>query len=190
MENALEIFLSSSLIATIISASVAFLFHKRKERYNAEIKREFESLSQVSNNYFEWKKKTVGLLGKVYIHLNRSQKAFQNKYSKLKTYDPYFEDEIMFTSNKLIRDLLIENADNIPPNLLEEASKLIEHYDAWLIKYHKLRKIEMDTTTVQIYVGPDGFRFPEQAEEKFKSSYIELFNNITKNSESADKSLP
>ncbi|MDN3654491.1 hypothetical protein QWZ08_02570 [Ferruginibacter paludis] len=63
--------------------------------------------------------------------------------------------------------------------MLGEASSLVEHYDAWPVKYNLFRKINNDASTTQIYVGPDGFRFPENAEEKFKKSYITLFNTIT-----------
>lgn len=77
----------------------------------------------------------------------------------------------------------MQNSHHIPPDLLDEASKLIEHYDAWLVKYHNLRKINNDSKTTQIYVGPDGFRFPEEAEEKFKQNYIKLFNSIITSSQ-------
>ena len=67
----------------------------------------------------------------------------------------------------------------IPPEIIEEASKLVEHYDAWLVKYQKLRIEQKDTKTVHIYVGPDGIPYPDDAEEKFKSQYIRLFNQLT-----------
>jgi hypothetical protein len=179
MTNIFQIILGSSIVTTIATSIVTYIFHKRTERINAEIKREFEMRSQIQTTYFEWKKQTSELLGQVYIYLNRTSKAFEKKYSKLDKYDPYFEDEIIYTSNKRIRDLIIENGHHIPPELLEEASNLVEHYDAWLVKYHNLREVNNDTMTIQIYVGPDGFRFPDKAEEKFKESYVKLFNMIT-----------
>ncbi|MFZ1784899.1 MAG: hypothetical protein WAU23_06815 [Ferruginibacter sp.] len=174
MTELFKIILGSSIVTTLLTSIIAYIFHKKTERTNAEIKREFEILSQD----FDWKQKTTELLGQVYIHLNRTRLAFENKYSKLKKYDAFYEDEIFYSSNKRIRDILLENGHHIPPELLEEASKLIEHYDAWLIKYNNLRKVNKDETTIQIYVGPDGFRFPEKAEDMFKEKYTEMFQVI------------
>lgn len=142
------------------------------------MKREFELLSQAQDADFEWRKKTTELLGQVYIHLNRTRLAFKNKYSQLEKYEEVYEDEVIFTSNRKIRDLLLDNGHHLPPDLLEQASLLIEHFDVWLNKYHNLRKVEHNKSIVQIYVGPDGFRFPDKAEELFKIKYIELFNEI------------
>jgi hypothetical protein len=179
MSEIFQVILGSSLATTFATSIVAYLFHKRTERANALIKREFEILAQKQNNDFEYKKQTTQLLGQVYIYLNRTRKAYENKYSKLTKYDPYFEDEIVFASNKRIRDLILENGHHIPPDLLEEASKIVEHFDVWFTKYNNIRKVEKDITTIHIYVGPDGFRFPVKAEERFKESYIKLFNSIS-----------
>ena len=174
MTELFKIILGSSIVTTLLTSVIAYLFHKKSERTNAEIKREFEILSQDS----EWKQKTTELLGQVYIHLNRTRLAFEHKYSQLQKYDAFYEDEIFYSSNKQVRDFLLENGHHIPPELLEEASKLIEHYDAWLIKYHNLRKVKKDELTLQIFVGPDGFPFPEKAEDLFKEKYTEMFRQI------------
>ncbi len=170
--------LGSSIVTTIFTSAIAFYFHKKEQRVNSEIKREFDRISQVQNTDFEWKRQTTELLGQVYIHLSRTRIAFDNTYSKLKKYDAIFEDEVIYHSNKIIRDILITNGHHLPPELLDEASKLIEHYDAWLITYHKIRKVNNDTTTIQVYVGPEGFAFPSMAEGKFKEKYIEMFQEI------------
>lgn len=180
MSEIFQIILGSSVVTTIGTSIISYFFHRRTERSNAEIKGEFEHLSRIQTTDFEWKKQTTEILGQIYIYLNRTRLAFERKYSRLEKYDQYFEDEIIFTTNKRIRDLVIENGHHIPPELLDEASKLVEHYDAWLIKYNLIRKINKDTSTIHIYVGTDGFPFPEAAEQKFKESYIQLFNFITK----------
>ena len=174
MTDLFKIILGSSIVTSFLTSIIAYIFHKKTERTNAEIKREFEILS----HDFEWKQKTTELLGQVYIHLNRTSRAFQNKYSKLENYNAFYEDEIIFTSNKRIRDILLENGHYLPPELLDEASKLIEHYDVWLVKYNNLRKVNNDKSTIQIYVGPDGFNFPENAEEIFKEKYTKMFQSI------------
>lgn len=179
MDNVIQIILGSTLGTSIFTGIIAYFFHQKTERFNAEIKHEFEIRSHIQNTDLEWKKQSAKLLGQVYIHLNRTRLAFENNYSKLKNYDEYFEDEIMYMSNKHIRDSIIENGHHIPPEILEEASKLVEHYDAWLVKYHNLRKELKDTKTIHVYVGPDGVPFPGNAEQKFKTEYIKLFRQIT-----------
>jgi hypothetical protein len=178
MSELLQQILGSSIVTALFTAVIAYFFHKRTERQNAVIKREFEALSKKDSTYFEWRKNTVELLGQVYIHLNRLSLAFKNKYSKLKEYDPFFEDEIIYQSNKHIRDLLLNNGHFLPPELLDEASKLVEHFDIWLNKYNEIRILNKDIQTKKIYVGPDGFRFPENAEKMFKEKYVEMFNEL------------
>lgn len=180
MGELFQTILGSSIVTTFFTSVIAYFFHKKTERTNSEIKREFDRISQIQNTDFEWKKRTTELLGQVYIHLNRSRIAFDNTYSKLKEYNSIFEDEVVYTSNKTIRDTLLKNGNYLPPELLDEASKLIEHYDAWLIKYHKIRKVNNDTTTINIYVGPDGYQFPKKAEGLFKEKYEEMFQEIRK----------
>lgn len=178
MPEFLQQILGSTIVTAFFTAIIAYFFHKKTERHNSVIKREFEALSKKDNSYFEWRKNTVELLGQVYIHLNRLKLAFQNKYSKIKEYDQFYEDEIILKSNQHIRDLLITNGHSLPPELLDEATKLIEHFDVWLTKYNQIRVLDKDTVTKQIYVGPDGFRFPENAEKMFKEKYVEMFNAL------------
>jgi hypothetical protein len=178
MRELYQTILGSSIVTTIFTSAIAYYFHKREQQVNSEIKREFDRISQILNTDFEWKRQTTELLGQVYIHLSRTRIAMDNTYSKLQAYDPIFEDEVIYHSNKVIRDILIANGHHLPPELLDEASKLIEHYDAWLVEYHKIRKINHDTATIQIYVGPMGFAFPSEAEGKFKEKYQGMFEEI------------
>ncbi len=178
MDTLIQTILGSSIVTTVLTSGIAYYFHKKTERGTAEVKREFERLAQIQSSDFEWRKKVTELLGQVYIHLNRSRMAFEHTYSRLQEYDAVFEDEVIYHSNKLLRDTLLANGNHLPPELLEQASKLIKHYDAWLVKYEKLRKQQKDNSTVQIYVGPDGYPFPIDAEELFKEKYQELFREL------------
>src|ERR1700752_3772838 len=123
MGDFLKIILGSSVLTTILTSTYAYFLQKRTERSTALLKREFEILSQAQNTDFEWKKKTTELLGQVYIHLNRTRLSFENKYSKLTTYDEVYEDEVVFVSNKKIHDLLLDNGHYLPPELLEQAAR-------------------------------------------------------------------
>ena len=175
MSELIQTILGSTIVTTAITSVMAYYIHKKTERVTAQVKREFERLAQAQSSDFEWRRQVTELLGQVYIHLNRSRLAFEHTYSRLQAYDAVFEDEVMYTSNKQIRDTLLANGNHLPPELLDQASMLIEHYDAWLVKYAQLRKQQKDTGTIQIYVGPDGYPFPDRAEELFKAKYQEMF---------------
>lgn len=177
MNDVIKIILGSTFCTTIFSGLITYYFHNRTELFNAKLKREYEERAQVQITDFEWKKETLKVLGQVYIHLNRTRVAFLNTYSKLKEYDGYYEDEILYKSNTYIRDLLIENSHQIPPDLLDDATKLIEHYDNWISKYHKIRIKNKDFERVHIYVveNSDGVGFPPESEARFQKNYINLF---------------
>ncbi len=185
MSETLTIILSSGLFTTITSGIVALYFNRKTERLKAEIAHEFDLRSKIQNTDFDWKKKSAEILGQVYVHLNRTRLAFDSQYSKLNAYDPFLEDEVMLASNKLIRDVILSNGQYIPPHLLEQAGKLVEHYDAWLVKYNNVRVVQKDTSTVHIYVGildENGKKtlpFPTKAEDLFRLAYEVLFNEIT-----------
>lgn len=170
MEELLKTLISSTIITSAVTAAVAYYFNRKAE----SLKQELSRVSQLHSSDLEWKKKTTELMGQVYIHLNRTNRAFK-KTNTQEVYHQYQEEEIFYSSNKKVRDLLLENGHHIPPELLQEATDLIEHYDQWLIKFQRLRIAEKNTKIPQIFVGPDGFRFPEHAEEKFKKKYEELF---------------
>lgn len=173
MEDLLQTLISSTVITSLLTAAIAYYFNKKAE----SIKQELNRVAQLHSSDLEWKKKTTELLGQVYIHLNRTNKAYEATKSS-KVYNQLHEEEVFYNSNKKIRDLLLENGHHIPPELLEEAANLIEHYDQWLIKYQQLRVIGQNTEIPHIYVGPDGFRFPANAEANFKKKYEELFHSM------------
>jgi len=161
-----------------LSSLTTFFLHRRTERITEEVRREFEKYQQAQVRDIEWKKESTKILGQIYLHLNRTITAFNRTYSKLSSYDAVFEQEVMYASNKHIRDIILTHGHFIPPSLITDATKLVEHYDAWLVKYQKLRINERNHKICQIYVGPDGFRFPEDSEEKFKAAYIKQFNEL------------
>lgn len=175
-EDTIILILKSVSISTIITVVISYLTLKRTETLKADIKRRFDVYSQMQMTELSWKKETANILGQIYINLNRTRLAFERKVD---SYDKYREEEIFYNSNKFVRDLILNNGHHIPPDLLDEASKLVEHYDAWLVKYNKVRIINQDSSTKHIYVGPDGYRFPFDAEEKFKEKYGEVFKSIS-----------
>lgn len=81
----------------------------------------------------------------------------------------------MKVSNLTIRNLLAAKSYLIPADLQEDASKLVTHYDAWLAEYNHLRPNGVRNPDVPyVFVGPQGFPFPTDAETHFLSRYAKL----------------
>jgi hypothetical protein len=67
----------------------------------------------------------------------------------------------------------------IPPELLEDAGKLVEHYDVWLEKFEKQRLAEQpDLETPFTFVGPEGYPFPRQSAQRFKDKFREYWGQL------------
>lgn len=115
-------------------------------------------------------------MGKIYFHLYRTRKAF-NRYSDIKELNKFLEIEVIKYSNQTIRDLILESGYLIHPDLTDYANVLVEHYDVWLEKYNSMR-IEKNIEGIHVYVGPDGYEFPNDAEVKFKEYYLKLWEEL------------
>lgn len=127
-----------------------------------------------------WKEKVLsGLLGPVCMQLDRTNRAFK----RWKTKNLYLEAKIIKESNTIIRDLLLKNGHLIPIHLMDDAGRLIEHYDVWLEQFEKKRGgKEPDVNSQFVYAGPEGYGFPNDAEENFNKACdaykTELFGEV------------
>jgi len=111
------------------------------------------------------------LLTPLVIQLKRTQNAFHRWTSQ----NLFLESEIIRKGNLAARDLLIDKAHLIPPDLVSDAHALIYHYDRWLEKYDQVRGGRTpDLKTTFVFTGPDGAPFPVLAERHF----IERFEKI------------
>jgi hypothetical protein len=115
------------------------------------------------------------LLAPMVMHLERTRRAFERWNSR----NLYLEASIIREGNVAVRDLLIEKADLIPPDLIEDAKKLIVHYDAWLEKFEQVRS---DRTLSEnepfVFVGTDGLPFPSDSAEKFVQRFRDLQSEL------------
>ena len=123
-----------------------------------------------------WKEQSVSeLLGPMNMLLDRTNLAFERWGEN----DLFLEAEIIAKSNQKIRDLLLEKGYLIPPNLLIDASKLIEHYDRWLQEYDDNRRTkepkQQDKFT---FVGTKGFEFPRKSADKFQKIFKEYWEEL------------
>ena len=97
--------------------------------------------------------------------------------SLFKKYDVRNEviEKLLKQSNQYIRDLLISKQYLIPEDLDVSAKALVRHYDAWLAKYERVYQNGVrDPNEPFIFVGPDGFGFPTDAEYEFHKRFDEL----------------
>jgi hypothetical protein len=111
------------------------------------------------------------LLAPLVIQLGRTKEAFNRWDSK----NLLLEADIVRDANQAIRDLLIHKAHLIPSDLMEDAQRLIAHYDRWLEEFDRVRKDKkLSDKTEFVFAGPQGFPFPADAERKFIERYNQL----------------
>ena len=164
----------SQLIATaiisggVVSAVIGIIFKGFITKIEADIK-----------SKLTWKEESVSeLLAPIYMQFGRTHRAFDRWYSK----NLFLEAKVIGEGNRIIRDLLLNKGHLIPPELLEDAGKLIEHYDVWLEKFEKQRLSENpDIETEFVFVGPDGYPFPSESEKRFIKKYKEYWDDLYKN---------
>ncbi|MBV5341433.1 MAG: hypothetical protein J0665_18075 [Deltaproteobacteria bacterium] len=159
---------SALISAGVVSAVMGLIFKGYVTRIEAEVK-----------SRRTWKEESVAeLLGPLNMQFDRTKRAFK----RWRTLNLFLEAKVVRVGNETIRDLLLNKGHLIPPELLEDAGKLIEHYDVWLEKFEKQRSSEKpNLETKFVFVGPDGFPFPTESEKKFtgkfKEYWGELYNN-------------
>ncbi len=164
----LELVFTAVISAGVVSTVVGILFKGFVTRIEAEIK-----------SHRIWKEQSVAeLLGPITMQFDRTKRAFDRWGKK----NLFLEAKVVKVGNEIIRDLLLEKGHLIPPELLKDAGKLVEHYDVWLEKFEKQRQSESpDIDAPFVFVGPDGYPFPSKSEKKFKAKFSEYWNDLYKN---------
>lgn len=153
--------------AGVVSAVVGIVFKGFVTRIEAEVK-----------SHRTWKEESVAeLLGPLNMQFDRTKRAFERWGKK----NLFLEAKVVKVGNEIIRNLLLEKGHLIPPELLGDAGRLVEHYDVWLEKFEKQRESESpDLDTAFVFVGPDGFPFPGKSEQKFRDKFNEYWNDLYK----------
>jgi hypothetical protein len=123
-----------------------------------------------------WKERCVeDLLGPLNIQFARTKAAF-DRYRRKNT---YLEAKVIKTGNETIRDLLLTRGHLIPPELRDDAVKLVEHYDVWLEVFERQRGAEAPALASEfVFAGPEGFHFPEEAEAHFRETFRQYWNDL------------
>ena len=159
----ISIILGSSLLTGLMG----FLLLKQSEKITNTVK------SQLS-----WKEKACEAMGSIYFQMQRSSLAFE-RYVKAKTPEErhYIEQEVLLKSNSAVNNLILTQGYLIAPELLENTKKLLNHYDAWVEKYQRMR-VTSQSEEKFVFVGPDGYPFPKELEQQLADHYLRLWNEL------------
>jgi hypothetical protein len=176
MEQFINLLMSALISSSIVGVIIGILFKRRNETITAEIKKQFEQNMTVFKSNYLWKEKAVSeLLGPIHLQFNRTKRAF----SRYKSTNLYLEAKVLKDGNEKVRNLLLGNSHLIPPELIEDTNKLIEHYDVWMEEFNKHRDFENPNLDQKfIFAGPVGFPFPYNVDVRFIIKYKELWNEL------------
>ena len=176
MDEFVKLLLAAILSGSVISSIIGFFLYRRTIRIAEELKSEYAKSMSLFHSSRMWKEKSVAeLLGPLYMQFDRTERAFKRWLAK----NLFLEAKIIREGNLIIRDLLLTKSHLILPELLEDAGRLVEHYDRWLEEFERIRssgKPELDTPFV--FVGPQGFLFPNDAEAKFRDAFKKLWTEL------------
>lgn len=176
MESLIDSLIAGIVSGSVISAVVGLLVHRRTTMIGEEIRTQFQKSLDVSRSRREWKEQSLSeLLGPVYMQLDRTERAFKRWTSK----NLYLEAKIIREGNLTIRNLLLEKGYLIPPELLDDAGRLVEHYDRWLEEFEKQRLSENPELNAPFtFVGPAGYPFPRDAAHRFQETFSKLWDEL------------
>ena len=168
--------LTGLLTGTLLSTVLGFVFYRWTIRVQQDIQDEYEKSLAIFQSQLSWEVKAISeLLAPMYMQLDRTSRAFLRWQSK----NLYLEAKVIRDANLTIRDLLLTKSHLIPPKLLDDAGKLVEHYDRWLEEFDKLRganKPSLDESF--IFTGPQGFPFPRESESRFRAAFKDMWNDL------------
>ncbi len=109
-------------------------------------------------------------LAPLIVKLDRTKSAFARWTGK----NLSLESETIREGNSEARRLLMTKAHLVPAQLENDSRRLIEHYDRWAEEYDRIRVRQKNSEEPFVFVGPDGFPFPSDAEERFRARAMEL----------------
>jgi len=169
--------LATGLLSSAVGAViVGVLFVRHNKTIESEIQEKLARALKVFESERTWKQQALfELFGPLQMQFERTHNAF-NRWTKKNL---YLEGKVIRDGNETIRNLLLTKGHLIPPNLMKEACSLVEHYDAWLEKFDSIRGDRgTDSTEIFVFVGPEGYPFPRDAEVKFKETFRRLQNEL------------
>ena len=171
-----QLLLAGLLSGSVIAAVLGFILLEQTTKVTEEVRSQFKTAFEVFRSQRGWKEQSLAeFLGPINMQLRRTKLAFM----RWDDFNLYLEMTIIAKGNETARDLLLNKGHLIPPELMDCASKLIEHYDVWLEKFKRERLSQKpDLETKFIFTGPDGYPFPSECGTKFRQKYKELWKEV------------
>jgi hypothetical protein len=169
-----QMIFTAVLSGTVVSAILGLIFHRRLKSVEARLNEELQRNVEIFRTTRAWKEAAISeLFGPMVMQFDRVKRAF-NRYKRKNI---YLETKVIAEGNTTIKTLLLSHGHLIPAELLDDAGRLVEHFEVWLEEFERVRdekKPELETQFV--FVGPQGFGFPRQSEQKF----VATFHNLRK----------
>lgn len=176
METFFTALLSATVMGAVVTALLNLLFKSRLEKITNDIKSQSEQISVIFKSQYTWREQSLSeLLGPINMLLNRTDTAFK----RLTANNKFVEAKILKESNEKIRDLLLQKGHLIPLELIDDANKLVEHFDRYLEEFEKIRGGQNpDLDAPFVFVGTQGFPFPRSSAHNFQAKYKEIWQEV------------
>ena len=147
---------------------------KKQAEETEKIKNQFEKQFSVFESERDWSEKVISeLLGPLYIQFDRTKRASDRWDRK----NLYIEANVIKEGNIVIRDILLTKGHLIPSNLLDNAGKLIDHYDNWLEEFEKVKVQRESGENVNFVFTYD---FPRDSESAFREAFRDIRKTLYK----------
>jgi len=166
--SVLELIAAAVISGGVVSVAIGILFKGFVTRIESEVR-----------SRRGWKEASVAdLLGPLVMQFDRTRRA----YGRWDAKNLFLEAQIVKVGNQRIRDLLLEKGHLIPPDLLQDAGRLVEHYDVWLEAFDRHRLAAAPGPEAAfVFAGPEGHPFPSDSEQRFKARFAEYWNDLYAN---------
>jgi len=157
-----DVTLGGMIGSGIATSIIGALLMRRNARISEEMKAEFaKQLNRSSSQRGYQEKALEQLFGPAKMQLSRTRRAF-GRWTKR---NDHIETKIIREGNLFLRDLFLAKGHLLPPHLFKDAEQLVEHFDAWLEEYDRVRGTK-DNGQDFVFVGPKGFPFPKESEQR------------------------
>ena len=167
-----QVTLGGLLGSGIATALLGAVLLRRNKRVESEIKAHFDERFDVFQSTRAWKQQTLSeLLGPLKMQFARTKAAFERWDGK----NLFLEGQVVRVGNQTIRDTLLAKGHLIPTALIPHATRLVIHYDVWMEQFDRVRGQASGGTDLPfVFVGPEGYPFPHEAEEAFTREFERL----------------
>jgi hypothetical protein len=168
--------LGTLLGSGLVTAVFGLFALRRSKTIEAQITGHFDERLRVFESKRAWRQQALSeLFGPLYMQFERTRRAFGLYTAK----NLYLEAKVMREGNETARDILLTKGHLIPPSLIEQAGALIEHYDAWLEEFDRVRGDHAPASDEPfVFVGTKGHPFPSAAEAAFKAEFKRLQHEL------------